>query len=244
MGGGASFLAARENPAITAIANLAAAETNPSAIDAASSITIPALVFSGSNDCVTPPPQHQIPMYEALASDCKTWISITGASHCQFADNNFYCNLGEGGCPDPTISRATQHAITLGVLLPFLDATLKDDFAAWTRFQDLIAEGSGITSRQDCLLAGVGAPIARAIGTIQASPNPFRETLLVRFDGPAGTPIEVYDSAGRFVRALDATRNGAVWNGRDASGRSVPAGMYFLRERSGTASSRTVLRIR
>lgn len=246
MGGGASFLAARENPAISAIVNLAAAETNPSAIDAATSITIPGLVISGSSDCVTPPPQHQIPMYEAMASDCKTWVGVTGASHCQFADDNFYCNLGEGGCPDPTISRATQHAITLSLLLPFFDAILKNDATAWDRFQDLLDAGSGITSMQDCPLTAVLAQNVGREPRIEAYPNPFRESLSVRgVARSAADVIDIFDASGRLVRTLrlDGAAETA-WDGRGTTGADLPAGMYFLRQRGASPSVRAVLRIR
>ena len=46
MGGGASFLAAENNPNVNTLINFAAAETNPSAISAARNITIPTVIFS------------------------------------------------------------------------------------------------------------------------------------------------------------------------------------------------------
>lgn len=54
MGGGSAFLAAQFNPAIKTLATLAPAETNPSAILAATGLNIPSLIFAGGNDCVTP----------------------------------------------------------------------------------------------------------------------------------------------------------------------------------------------
>ncbi|HMT29038.1 MAG TPA: hypothetical protein PKD91_07150, partial [Bacteroidia bacterium] len=54
MGGGAATLAVQYNPAITILVSLAATETVPSAISAASNITIPALVIGGGEDCVAP----------------------------------------------------------------------------------------------------------------------------------------------------------------------------------------------
>ena len=119
MGGGAAFIAAGSNPDIKAIATLGAAETNPSAILSAISITAPALVISGGNDCITPSPAHQTPMYNNLSSVCKSYISITGGSHCQMADFNFLCNFGELTCtPAPAISRSDQHQIIFRYLLP------------------------------------------------------------------------------------------------------------------------------
>ena len=52
-------------------------------------------MFCGTNDCVTPPADHQIPMYDALAGGWRTRVTITGASHCQFNSYSFLCALGE-----------------------------------------------------------------------------------------------------------------------------------------------------
>lgn len=154
MGGGASFLAAAENPWITALANLAAAETNPSAIAAAADVALPSLVFAGGNDCVTPPAAQQIPLYNALASTCKTYIEITGATHCQFAENNSICNLGEIGCAPAAISRAQQHQTVSDYLLPWLKAVLQRDVSAWESFQTLLSGDPRITYGQNAELRG------------------------------------------------------------------------------------------
>ena len=150
MGGGASFLAAASDPEIDAIANLAAAETNPSAIAAGQGLTIPALLFSGSVDCVTPPLQHQIPMYNALASECKFLLTITGASHCQFAEYNFACNLGEFACDDPTVSRAAQQQTVLDFVLPWLQFVLGEQPAAFCSFRDAVSTDPRITYLAYC----------------------------------------------------------------------------------------------
>ncbi|MEZ5083480.1 MAG: hypothetical protein R2750_08530 [Bacteroidales bacterium] len=151
MGGGAAFLAADNFDGISALITFGAAETNPSAITAAAYVSVPALVFSGSNDCVTPPSVHQIPMYNNLASLSKTFISIAGGGHCYFADYNFNCSLGEAFCsPSPSISRAQQHAIILNHLTPYLDFQLKGDQLSWIAFNNLLNNPSGITSNQEC----------------------------------------------------------------------------------------------
>jgi dienelactone hydrolase len=151
MGGGAAFLACENFSEVNAMITFAAAETNPSAIQAAVSIEVPTLVFSGSNDCVTPPPNHQVPMYNNLSSPCKTFISITGGGHCYFADYNFNCAFGELTCsPSPTISRAQQHAIILSHLVPYLEFHLKGSQQSWITFNNLLNNPSGITSLQNC----------------------------------------------------------------------------------------------
>lgn len=161
MGGGASFLALAADPNISALFNFAAAETNPSAIAAAAQVDAPALLFSGSLDCVTPPDQHQLPMYHALASDCRTYVELQGASHCQFAEYNLLCSLGEAGCPSPTISRTEQHALTLAFLEPWLARFLRMDLQAWIDFQALLTSHPGILYLQDCEASAVTEQTSR-----------------------------------------------------------------------------------
>lgn len=128
MGGGAAFLAAAGDSHIKSIATLAAAETNPSAIQSASRLSIPALLIAGGNDCVTPVASNQQVIYDSLKSDCKTLVQIKGGSHCQMAENNFLCNIGDASCqPSPAISRSAQHAVIRRYLLPWLNYQLKDE---------------------------------------------------------------------------------------------------------------------
>ena len=131
MGGGAAHLAAANNSSITTIITLAAAETNPSAIQAAKTTSKPALIIAGENDCITPPQNNQLPIYNALISSCKTYLSLKGASHCQMAESNFNCSIGEGTCnPKPTITKNEQHALLKKYLIPWLNSHLKKDCAA------------------------------------------------------------------------------------------------------------------
>lgn len=158
MGGGASFLAADANPGIDGLAVMAPANTNPSSITAAAGVTVPTLIYSGTKDCVASAASHQIPMYDASASSCKTYVSVAGGSHCQFAANNVICNLGEIFCGSPGISRATQHAIVNGLLLPWLDGVLRGDWQRWEDFQFTLLAGAGITSQQSCPVSPAPPP--------------------------------------------------------------------------------------
>lgn len=151
MGGGSSFLAAENNTSITTMVTLAAAVTNPSSTTAAANITIPSLSIAAANDCVAPPADHQIPMYNALASTCKTYISIVGAGHCYFAETNFNCSFGEGTCtPNPTITRPQQQDAAADMFTLWFDHWLKDDCQAWEDLQDSMAVSTRITSQQSC----------------------------------------------------------------------------------------------
>jgi len=254
MGGGASFLAAKEDPTITAIANFAAAETDPSAIEAAPFVSAPALVFAGSYDCVTPPPSNQVPMYGALASGCKTYVSITGASHCQFAESSVLCSLGEGGCPSPAVSRAQQQAIAMGLLGPWLDYHLKGDTNGFREFQDQLATRTDITHTEDCDVTGIPADSGGAPGvaTVVVSPNPFNPSASIRFDLRAAARVRlvIYDLEGKTVRTLADGRLSAgphtyFWDGRNDTGDALPSGVYFFRleaDGASTAGKLTLLR--
>lgn len=139
MGGGSTFLSVQYSANITTIVTLAPAETNPSAISAAAGITIPALVFSGSSDCVTPPDDHQIPMYNALSSLCKYRITIVEGSHCQFTQDSGICKAGELFCFDPVVDDAVQKALTIEFTRIWLEAFLKNDIGAGMEFTEALA---------------------------------------------------------------------------------------------------------
>lgn len=141
MGGGCTYLASQNNVNVSATITFAAAETNPSAIAAAANVNCPSLVFSGSADCVTPPAQHQVPIYDALP-DCKAYLSLVGGGHCNFANSNFNCSLGESFCnpAGPPMPADTQRAITLLFVRPWLDRFLKTDYSAGLLFTTRFAQ--------------------------------------------------------------------------------------------------------
>ncbi len=152
MGGGCSFLAAAtQNPLIFGLFNMSAAETNPSATTAASTVNIPTLIFSGSNDCIVAPSVQQA-MYNNVVNSCKSIANITGATHCQFADNNFTCTFGQisSGCNSSPISVATVYEKVTALLIPFLDYHLKDNCYRGIDYVTSISSLSGITAQNTC----------------------------------------------------------------------------------------------
>lgn len=200
MGGGASFLGCANNTTPTAMVTFAAAETNPSAIAAALNITIPTLVFAASVDCVTPPATNQIPMYENLASDCKTYINITGGGHCYFADYNFQCSLGETSCQQNfTITREEQHDVTLDFLKPYLDAFLKNHPDSWSLFTDSLAASQRINYMMSCLITGENELPKPA--PLQIYPVPAGDYVWLEHSQLTGAfaDIQVTDLSGRIV---------------------------------------------
>lgn len=166
MGGGASFLAADSlcvngNVNLKTIVGLAPAESTSngvSSINSSKSITVPALILSGSNDGVTPPDEHHIPMYDSLASDCKTFISINGGAHCYFAQSNFNCDFGEGSASNGiSITREEQQDITYNFLTEWLDYTLKGNCESFDNYNDSLTNSTRITFNQECVINPVPA---------------------------------------------------------------------------------------
>ncbi|MEZ4647895.1 MAG: choice-of-anchor B family protein [Candidatus Eisenbacteria bacterium] len=83
--------------------------------------------------------------------------------------------------------------------------------------------------------AAVPTPSATT-AQFQAFPNPSRDetTLRYRIEDASRVRLEVFSAAGERVREIlnadaSAGAHEAFWDGRDAAGRSVPGGAYFLR---------------
>lgn len=182
MGGGAAHLAAANNSKIATVITLAAAETNPSAIQAASLTSQPTLIIAGGNDCVTPPKDHQILIYNALNASCKTYLSLTGGSHCQMAEANFNCSFGEATCnPKPTISKDGQHALLKKYILPWLHSQLKNDCAASQLFKTQLNSDPAITflnKCEYCVISNLPSNTSAAL-TGKVFPNPFQQQLFI-----------------------------------------------------------------
>jgi pimeloyl-ACP methyl ester carboxylesterase len=186
MGGGASFLAAENNPNINTLINFAAAETNPSAISAASNITIPSLIFSGDDDCVAPPINHQNIMFDSLNSNCKTQINIINGGHCYFANENVLCSFGESSCnPSLSILRAEQQSVTNDFLKIWLNYSLKSDQSSFTIFNDSLQSSNRITYSQYC--NSMGIEDQNKLDEINIYPNPVIEILNI------DVPLEFID---------------------------------------------------
>jgi hypothetical protein len=83
--------------------------------------------------------------------------------------------------------------------------------------------------------AGDGAPEALRVD-LAAAPNPFNPLTTLRFRIPTAgsTQLGVFDLHGRLVKSLvrdqlPAGEHTVSWNGRDALGRPVSSGVYFVR---------------
>jgi len=97
-------------------------------------------------------------------------------------------------------------------------------------FADLMYEASGVEDE----------PRALAFALRQSAPNPSGASASIRFAVPIESDVRigVYDVAGRLVRVLTDRsyrpgKHEVVWDGLDARGREVAAGVYFYAMEAG-----------
>ena len=170
-------------------------------------------------------------------------VEATGSS-LTFACNDVHGNTGAGyaGVADPTGSDGNVS----------VDPTFCDPVAGDYTVEDtspclpaqsggcglIGALGEGCVGGTD-VDDGPGAPPAR-FAVEPNFPNPFNPSTTIRFALPeaAVTTLRVYDVTGRLVRTLvegelPAAVQAVEWRGDDDQGRSLAAGVYFYRIRSG-----------
>ncbi len=116
MGGGAAVLAAAMDPSIRTVATLSAADTRPSAVEAAKSVVVPMLLVGASEDSITPVDRHQRPMFEAASGPAQLRI-IEGGGHCGYLDQADLIGLV---CGRPTLDAAAQRALGRAALTAWL----------------------------------------------------------------------------------------------------------------------------
>ena len=146
MGGGAAILGALRSKVARTLVLLAPLDTRPSSANAARELTVPCLIFAGSDDWITPPVKHQLPIYDSLQSPLKTCICIQGGSHCQMAESYRPCDFAETSfCRQPGITREEQHRILDRYILPWLRFYLYGDSNAGSRFEQELIDDPAIT---------------------------------------------------------------------------------------------------
>lgn len=221
MGGGATFIAAATAD-IDAVVGLASAETDPSAIAAAGNVMEPLLMLSGGGDGVTPPEEHQIPIYEACAAMCKYLVTITGGGHCYFANSNFNCDTGElFAGSDIDVDRSEQQETARDYFIPWLDRWLKEDDAAFQTFIDLTLNDERTTYTESCIVLSNDVEEPESL-TIM--PNPVRDEVF--FQGSASdqiTGIQIYNLRGQLIIEKNIGRQKSITINQ------LKPGMYTMR---------------
>ncbi len=215
MGGGAAVLAAAMDNGYASLITFAAAETNVSAIQAAQNVQIPSITFSGSADTITPPAQHQIPIYNNLGSDYKSHITFNGAGHLNLYNNTLI----------PTI------------LYPFIEYLKTGDIGDLDAFEAVLMDNQDNLSFQieNNLWVSLDQHLAPALPIqITNFPNPFTSKTSFQLAIPKSshTELNVYNLKGQKVRALHKGqlgmgRHSIDWNGYSDAGKRLPPGVYL-----------------
>jgi hypothetical protein len=145
LGGGAMFHASADNSAIDAVIALTPYDSRPSAIGAAATVKAPTLVISCTNDCITPPEKHHLPMYESSAAQDKTYIQIQRGTHCSMGESS-KCIKAERlvGC-ESGLTTAEQTAVLSRYLVPWLDYFLKGKKEQGRAFNITLASDEAVT---------------------------------------------------------------------------------------------------
>ncbi|MBZ0268013.1 T9SS type A sorting domain-containing protein [bacterium] len=95
---------------------------------------------------------------------------------------------------------------------------------------DLLTEASGEWQMSFFLGGATDAPATAPVAGLRIFPNPARGSATISLATRSHAPalLRVHDAAGRIIRSLDAASGSSTWDTRDAAGRPVPAGVYFV----------------
>lgn len=183
MGGGCSILATAADPRIRVLANLAAAETNPSAIAAMPAIGVPVFLISGSEDGIVPVQNHGQRMYNNGNPPLQLPL-LLGGYHCGFMDFSVpFCDSG-------SMPRDVQLSITRRLLTATFSLYLKNDQSAWRTIwgpeslsdpnvQLELNSGISLTAANTTLTACPGQTLAFAVTLKNSGPTATTYSLAV-----------------------------------------------------------------
>jgi hypothetical protein len=210
MGGGCSVLASSGNDFFAGLITFAAAETNPSAIEAAVSVTCPSLTFSADDDWITPPEDHQIPIYENLGSERKYYINILNEDHMGITSN--------GNIPD--------------IIIPFIQYLSSGEHGYLVEFEstlDSLADSNVLEYESDNSTYAESEIETPSNFHITSYPNPVNSMAVIKYELPyqSHVSISIFDILGRKLNTLEdriesAGHHSVIWNTDH-----LPSGIYF-----------------
>lgn len=159
-----------------------------------------------------------------------TWYPCPDADFLHF---RIYRSTTEGFEPSPEnlVHTTPEHS--------WLDA----EGTGWDYYKISSADFSGNESEAvpPEVVTGADEPIVpTSYALYQNAPNPVNPTTTIRYDVPSGggeVTLAVFDLSGRLVRTLAHAcdtpgRKAVVWDGKDAQGKSVASGVYYVRLRA------------
>jgi hypothetical protein len=91
------------------------------------------------------------------------------------------------------------------------------------------------------ILAGIEEdPFLSQRPFVEIAPNPFVSMMKITVKNITSPRVEIQDVTGRVVWSSQETGESEIsWNGKDFSGRSLPAGIYFCNVKSGNTTVKT-----
>jgi hypothetical protein len=138
---------------------------------------------------------------------------------------------GDGGLTWSGTERVWPNAPFPGDWL-YLSADVRNDLAIISMHPE-----PGNVEAQYCSharwLTGITGPDFAPLRTrpgLTAAPNPFSRSTLLQAPGTCTRPltVSIFSPAGRLIRELELNRT-AAWDGTDADGNRLPAGVYLCR---------------
>ncbi|MBK8541980.1 MAG: hypothetical protein IPL60_18590 [Ardenticatenia bacterium] len=212
MGGGASILATAADRRIRALANLAAAETRPSALDAMREVAVPVQLIVGSEDGIVAPASTQ-KLFEA-ARPPRLFTTLVGGYHCGFESDPFPI-----GCDRGSLPAAEQLALSRHLLTAFFLLYLGDDGdwdAVW-----------GGPPGGDPRLRQTGEPGARPTETVEAPGTPTTGTPATTIPATASAPTPTATTTATATESATATAPPSA-TAAATTGTAAPQGAAWL----------------
>ena len=132
----------------------------------------------------------------------------------------------------------------------FTDNNLEDNVAYYYRVSAVCCNGDYISTNSDIVSVMLTVMDIASANNIPDSyrlhqnfPNPFNPTTQIRYElkESVSVSIDIYNVMGKHIKSLIKTKQDAgyqsiYWNTTDASGQSVPAGMYIYTIQAGEFS--------
>ncbi|MDQ3049696.1 MAG: T9SS type A sorting domain-containing protein [Bacteroidota bacterium] len=144
IGGSAATFAVQYHPLVNTLVSLAATETVPSSINAASFVSIPSLVIGGGLDCIAPIATNQMPMFDNIDSECKTFVNMIDATHCHFAQDAGLCANSQLVCPVSLNNWQFTVMNSNYLIISFLRYYMKSNAPALDKFEWKLINKQGV----------------------------------------------------------------------------------------------------
>jgi hypothetical protein len=213
MGGGAAVLAVGLDNSFASLITFAAAETSPSAISGAIDVTIPSITFSGSSDTIAPPSQHQIPIYNNLASNYKSYISLNSAGHLDLYSN----------------------ALLSPILTPWFQYLKTDSLTYLDSYENVLEQNSAFLTYQieDNIVANHDNVSSADIYYLEIYPNPLENMntyVTIKFTKLAdnqNSTFELFNVRGQIVKSFRMNKNQAAFGSASYDLQGLETGLYL-----------------